>query len=388
VSSDFEAPPTVTVTRVESRGDRRRFLLLPYRIYRDDPLWVPPLLPELKRKLDPERGVFFGRGDAELFLARRNGRPAGRICLAEDRKTNAARGRKECLFGFFESVEDYAVARALFDKAMAWAGRRGLDSLFGPFNLDYEDSYGILVEGWDRPPALLCGHNPPYYAGFFDRFGFRPARPHNVAFALELADIDSALERLGKLEDRARESGRVEIEAADMDRWDEMVDRVLFLLNEVLGTGPDRIPWHRDALEDFLSPFRRIADPELILFAQVEGRTVGWFPGVPNLNEAFIHANGLRCPWDYLRLAWHMRRRTECLSVKSVLVLREYWSTAAPILLFYELGRRARRKGYRWMDFSLTQADNPNTIALAQRLGARIYKRYQVYRRAVKRTTS
>jgi len=381
MSSEADDRHTVTVERVENRRDMRRFLLLPHRIYRNDPLWVPPLLPEVKRKLGPETGVFYRRGDAELFLARRNGRPAGRICLAEDRKTNAARRRKDCVFGFFESAEDYAVAEALFDKAMAWAGRRNLDALFGPFNLDYEDSYGILVEGRDRPPALLCGHNPPYYAGFFDRFGFKPARPHNVAFALELADIDSAVQRLGKLEERARQSGRVRIEAADLDRWDEMVDRVLFLLNEVLATGPDSIPWHRDALEDFLSPFRRIADPELVLFAQVDGRTVGWFPGVPNLNEAFIHANGLRYPWNYASLACRLRRRTECLAVKSVLVLRECWSTGVPILLFFELGRRARRKGYRWMDFSLTQADNPNTIALARRLGARIYKRYQVYRR-------
>jgi GNAT superfamily N-acetyltransferase len=123
-----------------------------------------------------------------------------------------------------------------------------------------------------------------------------------------------------------------------------------------------------------------IADPELILFAEDGERTVGWLPGLPNLNEAFIHANGLQMPWDYLKLLWYMRRRTQCLTVKSVLVLPKYWGRGAAILLFDEMVRRARARDYRWIDASLTSDDNPRTPALAERFGAKLYKCIRTYR--------
>ena len=111
----------------------------------------------------------------------------------------------------------------------------------------------------------------------------------------------------------------------------------------------------------------------------VDGRTVGWLPGLPNLNEAFIHANGLRQPWDYLKLWWYMRRQPACLAVKSVLVPAEYWGSGVVVLLFDEMVRRARARGYQWIDASLTSADNPRTPALGERFKATLYKRYRVY---------
>ena len=129
-----------------------------------------------------------------------------------------------------------------------------------------------------------------------------------------------------------------------------------------------------------LEPFRDIVDPELILFADADGEIVGWFPGIANLNEYLQKANGLRYPWDYIKLRWRMRRQPECLAVKSVLVLPEYWDTGAALLLFDEMVKRARAKGYKWIDLSLTSEDNPYTPALAERMGAKLYKRYRTYR--------
>jgi len=365
---------------VRTARDRRAFLTFPWRIYRGDPLWVPPLLPERAKATDPKRGTFFQRGEAEFFIAWRNGRPVGTICAAEDRFANEQRRQRDCLFGFFEYVADYRVAEALLNHAAAWARQRDLDALYGPFNLDYEDGYGVLVEGRDRPPALFCGHTPPYYQDFMERFGFQPARGDNLAFAIEL-DLDTpAARRLSRLADGLRRRGRVAIRGADLSHWDDEVNRVHYLLNTALAHLPDHTPWHRGTLEAMLAPFRQIADPELVLFAEVEGRTVGWFPGIPNLNEAFIHANGLRYPWDYVRLWWHLRRQPECLAIKSVLVAPEYWNTGVAVLLFDEMARRARAKGFRWVDLSLTSDDNPQTPILAARMGARLYKRYRVYR--------
>jgi GNAT superfamily N-acetyltransferase len=338
------------------------------------------LLPERARTIDPERGAFFKRGEAEFFIAWRDGIPVGTICAAEDKPTNAARQMQECVFGFFECIEDYNVAEAMVNHVIKWAEQRGLNALFGPFNLDYEDSYGVLIEGRDRPPALLCGHTPPYYQDFMERFGFQPARGDNLAYAIGLDEDTTAVQRLFRLADRVRKRGGIIIRGADLAHWEDEIDRVHHLLNIALAHLPDHIGWHRDALEALLKPFRSIVDPDLILFAEVKGEAVGWFPGIPNLNEAFIHANGLRYPWDYIKLWRHIRRQPECLAVKSVLVAPQYWNTGVSVLLFDELGRRAKAKGFKWLDLSLTSEDNPHTPILAERMGARVYKRYRVYR--------
>jgi GNAT superfamily N-acetyltransferase len=375
------------VVPVHTPRERRVFLTFPWRIYRDDPLWVPPLLPERARTIDPRRGAFFKRGgEAEFFVAWRDGEPVGTICAAEDKFTNEQRDQRECVFGFFEYVEDYAVAEALLDHVVEWARRHKLDALFGPFNLDYEDGYGVLLEGRDRPPALLCGHTPPYYQHFMDRFGFRPARGDNLAYAIDTDVNTPAARRLFRLADRVRERGNVVVRGADLAHWDEEIDRVYGLINVALAHLPDYIGWHRDALEASLMPFRDLVDPELVLFAEVDGETVGWLPGIPNLNEAFIHANGLRHPWDYARLWWHVRRQPECLAVKSVLILPEHWGTGVSVLLFAEMGQRAHARGFKWLDLSLTSDDNPNTPILADRMGARLYKRYRVYRYVIRET--
>jgi len=119
------------------------------------------------------------------------------------------------------------------------------------------------------------------------------------------------------------------------------------------------------------------------LFAEVKDEAVGWFPAIPNMNEVFQRVNGLRYPWDYLKLAWYMRQKARSLTIKSVLVLPEYWNMGVGVLLIDEMSRRLQGKGIEWVDLSLTSADNPATPGLANRLGAKIYKRYRVYRRQV-----
>ena len=374
---------SLEIRPVRSAAERHTFLKFPWQIYRSDPLWVPPILGERARTIDPRRGPFFHHGQAEFFVAWQGDRPVGTICAGEDRSANARRSVKECIFGFFECVKDPDVSSALIATVETWARAHGLDTLFGPFNLDYEDSYGILIEGRDRPPALLCGHTPDYYQALIEALGFEKARGDNLAFAIEVDQDTEQRRQLSKLADRMRKRGWVKVRGADFSCWESEIDHVYSLINRSLEHLPDHIGWERETLHGTLAPFRKLADPELILFAEVEGKPVGWFPGIPNLNEALIHANGLQNPLDYIRLWWHMRRQPECLAIKSVLVLPEYWQTGVAVLLFDEMARRAGPKGYRWADLSLTSEDNPYTPQLASRFGARLYKKYRTYRKRI-----
>lgn len=370
----------IKIQQAKSRRELTRFLTFPWKIYRNDPLWVPPILTDRFKTVDPERGVFFQRGTAEFYSAWKNGELVGTICTAIDYKANESVNKKECVFGFFECINDQQVANALFDHAVHWAKEHNLTSLYGPFNLDYEDGYGILIEGRDRPPVLLCGHTTDYYQGFIEDYGFKPGRGDNLAYARDLRNDMDVLEKIHAFADRVRKRKDFTVRHAEFNRWEEEIDHVYRLINPSLQHLDGHVPWRREALYELMAPFVKIADPELILFAEMDGEPIGFFPAIPNFNEAIIYANGLRYPWDYLSAWWYSREKPKSAAIKSVLVLPKYWGSGVAILLFSEMAKALLAKGYDWVDISLTSEENPRTPMLADRIGAKIYKRYRVYR--------
>lgn len=368
----------IEVTEVTTRRERRAFLIYPHCLYRHDPLWVPPLIPELEERIDPARGRFFRTGQAAFFVARCNGKTKGkgRICGTIGVASNGT-------FGFFEH-ETREIAQALVAAARQWALDHDLAELRGPFNLDPEDAYGVLLEGRDRPPTLLCGHSPEQYPAVMDSLGFVPARADNIALELRLDPPPAELLRLDGLADSIRQRGGFTIRGADFGQLDREIDLVLGLMNASLAHLPDFRPVTRPEVEQMVAPFATVADPALILFAEKAGEVVAWLPGVPNLNESLGRLGGLRYPWQWLGLPMALRRPVRCLCIKSILVHPQYWSSGLGPLMIAEMYRRIRNRNYDWVDLSLTSLDNPFAPGLAQRLGARVYKRYRTYRLTVK----
>jgi GNAT superfamily N-acetyltransferase len=369
------------VRPVTTHRERAIFLSFPWKIYRNDPLWVPPLLSEKAKTIDPQRGAFFKNGYAELFIAWRDGKPVGTIAAAEDTAASRYKGYGECMIGFFECVRDYYVAEALFECAQSWALAHGLIALYGPYNLDIEDSRGVLIDGWDHPPALLCGHNPPYYAEFYERFGLHKWNEDGLAYCIDLDLNKPEIQRLMKLAEKIRRRKEITVRAADFRQVDREIEIIQELSNRSLAHLPGFVPYTFEGVAAVIRPLVSIADPELALFAEVDGSPAGFFPGVPNINEVLIHLNGLRRPWDYLRLLRWMRYKPKSISIKTVVVPPEYWDTGVGVLLFDELARRAARRGYTWADLSVTGEENTDTWPLAHHMGAKIYKRYRMYKK-------
>jgi GNAT superfamily N-acetyltransferase len=367
----------IEIRPIQNRREKRAFLTFPWKIYRNDPLWVPPLLLEREKASDPTRGLFFKGGYADFFVAFKDGRIAGTVCCSHEHGGEAG----ECSLGFFECIEDYAVAEALFHHAEGWARGHGLTSLCGTYNLDREDGRGILVEGWDRPPAFICGHNPPYYGGFFERFGFHKRHDDGLAYAIDINPDDSRIQRVIRLAEGVHKRKGFTVRSANLNDLDAEIARVTMLQNRALEHLPGFVPYTRESVAAMLMPLADMADPELVLFAEIDGKVVGWFPAIPNFNEILIHLNGLRYPWDYIRALRYKNLKPKSLTVKAVAVLPEYWDTGAAIVMFAEMARRAIAKGYVWADLSLTGEDNPDTWNLAHHTGAKIYKRYRFYKK-------
>ncbi len=367
----------IEIVQVKDRHDKNLFLGFPWHLYRGDPLWVPPLVKEREKATDPARGLFFRGGYADFFLAYRDGTLAGTLCCSHE---NGGEPR-ECTLGFFECIDDYAVAEAMFRQAEAWARQHGLDLLCGTYNLDREDGRGILIEGRDRPPTVMCGHNPPYYGGFFERYGFVKRHDDGLAYACPLDEDSPRFRRLYRLSERVRQRKAFSVRGARMQDIEAEIDRILVLQNRPMEHLTGFVPYDRAAIEGMVLPLKEFADPDLVLFAEADGQAVGWLPAIRNLNEILIHLDGLRYPWDYINALRYARLKPKCLAIKSVAVLPEYWDTGVAVLLFAEMAQRAIAKGYEWADLSLTGEDNPDTWDIAHHLGATVYKRYRFYKK-------
>ncbi|MEA2449958.1 MAG: hypothetical protein QOG63_1890, partial [Thermoleophilaceae bacterium] len=156
---------------MHSRADLMRFIRLPWRLYRDAPLWVPPLISERRRFLDRERNPFFEHAEAEYFLAWRGGEPVGRISAHVDHRLNDFQDNQWGLFGFFECEDDPAIASALLATAEAWLREHGRDRMVGPMDFNTNHECGLLVDGFERPPQILEGWHHPYYGALIEGYG-------------------------------------------------------------------------------------------------------------------------------------------------------------------------------------------------------------------------
>ncbi len=195
--------PEIEVTEVVTRAERDAFIKFPWRIYAQDPVWVPPLIIERKEFLDRAKHPFFEHGAAAFFLARREGEIVGRIGASDDANYNALHQSNVGCFGLFECIDDAAVAQALFGAAGDWLRARGRTEMLGP--IDYSTNYlcGLLIDGFTDPPMVLTPYNPPYYEALLSDAGFMKEMDF---FAWYLRQPDQAATRLRKLAGALQES--------------------------------------------------------------------------------------------------------------------------------------------------------------------------------------
>ncbi len=374
------------IREVTTRADLARFIDLPWRIYADDPHWVPPLRIEVKEFLDPRKHPFYRHGAAAKLLALRDGHPVGRILVSDDPRYNAAHGTNTGCFGMFESVDDRQTAHALLDAAADWLKARGRSAVMGP--IDYSTNYpcGLLVDGFQTPPRVMMNHNPPYYASLLESWGLIKLKdlyswwfddPHNM--------VSSWHERAQRLARRSR----VTIRAFRKRKFDEEVKRCQAVYNQV---GTDI--WGFVGLSDaeFRYTARRMSQmaiPELVLLAELDGKPVGFSITLPDSNEAIRPLGGRLTRWGLplglVRLFYRLPRvKTARMAVLHVLAgYRRRGIAELLILQTLDYGKHTR--GYTGAELGWTTEDNEPIIRTVQSVGAQRYKTYRIYEKELAR---
>ncbi len=372
-----------TVAAVASAEDLEAFLDLPYAIYRSDPNWVPPLRKSVARQLSSQH-PFRAYGDLCPFLARRGGAVVGRIVAAVNRRLIEKEGRALGLFGYFECIEDPDVARALLETASGWLRERGCVAARGPINLSTHIGCLFLVDGFDTPPHVMMPYNPHYYPGLVEAAGWQTAKN---AYAY---DFPMTLDRAKAFE----RSYRLALSAGFRFRplhlrgkgFEEDCRNIYRVFTQAFADNWSATPRSEDEFLQEARDLRHIADPGLFPVAEYEGRMVGFWMGLPDINIALRHVAGRLNAPGLLKLLWH-RRKIDRARVLAVAVLPEYQRARfalGPALVYLGMqGGLNKPRPYRRAELSWVWEDNQSSRRLIEATGAVRYKTYRVYEKTL-----
>ncbi|MCB9778465.1 MAG: GNAT family N-acetyltransferase [Alphaproteobacteria bacterium] len=352
-------------------------------LYRDDPCWVPPLAEVLTRRLDPGH-PFFHDATLHLYVARRGDELVGTISSLRDLRHERHKGEKVAFFGFFECIDEPAVAEALVERVRADARAWGAEVLRGPRNLSRVEEVGITVEGHDIPPPLLASHHPRSYQRLVEALGFE--KHHDVlAYHRMLVEPDGSPTPIPeKLRERAV---GCDIPGLVVRRARyRSLDHDLSLAHEVFVDAfrdvPENTPMPRDQFVALGRVFVLFSSRHLMQLATVDGRAAGFCICVPELNEAVIRAHGKLLPLGWARLAEGLRH-VRTVSFKLIGVMPEFRGRGLNARLILAAVEGAQAAGYERVEGSLIDERNGASRGTVEGLELSVYRRYRIYDGAV-----
>ncbi|MBZ5584101.1 MAG: hypothetical protein LAQ30_18185, partial [Acidobacteriia bacterium] len=284
----------IEVLTADAKKLLREFVELPYSLYRGNPHWVPPLRIAVKELLDRKKHPFYANAEAEFFVARQNGRVVGRVAAILDRNHNRFHEEDAGFFGFFEAVNDQAVAGALLSRARQWVFERGAKVLRGPVNPSTNYECGMLIEGFDSSPMIMMSYNPEYYPALMDAVGLRKAKDLYAYYSLT-AGVDSA--KIDRVAERSLATNGIRVRPIDMKNFEAEVARVWEVYNSAWQRNWGFIPMTREEFFLMGKEMKQILKPDLVLIGEKGGRMVGFALALPDVNQAlnrFTHTICMR----------------------------------------------------------------------------------------------
>ena len=353
----------------------REFIELPYALYRDDPHWVPPLRIAVKELLDRRKHPYYQNAEAEFFVARREGRTVGRIAGIIDRGHNRFHGEDAGFFGFFESIDDPAVAEALLGRARQWVFERGARFLRGPVSPSTNYECGLLIEGFESSPMVMMTYNHRYYPALMEGVGLRKAKDL-LAYVSSTEKIHR--DKIDRIADRVIARNGVRVRPIKMKEFSREVERVWEVYCAAWSRNWGFIPMSREEFLQMGKEMKQILKPELVLIGEVADRVVGFALALPDINQALKPARGSLFPTGLLKILYH-QRLVKSVRVLALGVVEEHRASGLAAGFYATLVRNARKLGYGTCEMSWILEDNVLMNRSLEAMGAKRYKTYRIY---------
>ena len=367
----------VMVQPVQSRREKKQFLEYPWELYRHDPNFIPPLRQNQKQMVGYARSPFYQTAEAQTFLAYRDGAVAGRIAAILNHAHNDFQKEKRGFFGFFECVDDPAVAHGLFDAVRDWFAAREITALRGPTNPSLNHECGLLIQGFDTPPTFMMTYNPPYYAGLLESYGFRKSQDL-FAFGGTIDMLGGLDKKLAFIAEEASQRFKIRVRPLDKSRFRAEIEMFLHLYNQSLSNTWGFVPISKAEIRHMSADLKHLILPELALVAEVDGEPIGALFGLPDYNPRIREIDGRLFPFGIFKLL-NRRRGFRRFRVISANVLPEYQMWGVGLVLMRGLVQPVLASGLQEAEFSWVLESNHLSRSGLEKGGARLEKVYRLY---------
>jgi hypothetical protein len=369
----------IQIKKVQTKKSLKEFILLPWEIYEDDPNWVPPLIREVKEKIDTHKNPFFEFSEMTLFLAYRGSAPAGRIAAVLNKNHNEFHDEKVVFFGLFECKEDQEAAKALLDAVVDWGKERGMEILRGPVNLSMNDECALLLEGFDSPPVIMMPYNPRYYLNLMEGYALEKVKDLHAYYMTKDHEV---VGKVDKIAEEMRKQPKITLRTIDMKNIAKEVDKIREIYNQAWHDNWGFVPWTDSEIKYMAEKLKQIGDPKIVIIAEDKGMPVGFAFGLPNYNEILINLNGRLTPGAVLKLLLN-RKKIKSMRALVFGVIKQYQQTGLSYLLYSELNKRGLEQGYEWCETSWQLEDNESINRFVHSIGGKIYKKYRIYEKNI-----
>ena len=376
---------TFQIQAVTTPADTELFLDVPAHVYKNDPNWVPPLRSDIAKQLAPTN-PFFEYGKLQAFIALAEGEKhlqgVGRIVAAVNQRLIEREGQNVGLFGFFECVPDFAIAKSLLEAACRWLQEQGMTLARGPIDLSTHNNCLCLVDGFDSPPMVMMPYNPPHYPEFLERDGWHKAKD---AYAYDFPLDKPLSDKFEKAYRIACKSGitfrplRIKGEGFEQD-----VKSIYHLFNRAFANNWSSAPRTEEEFIEEAKALQSLVDPDVFPIAEDKGEMIGFWMGLPDYNIPLKHVNGKLNWFGIFKFLWY-RRQIDQGRVIAICSLPEYRRKMVPLALIY-LGMQGgiqKGKPYKRAELGWVWEDNFPSRKVIEAAGAKIYKTYRIYEKTL-----
>lgn len=377
------ARSAVTVRQVHTREDARRFVSMPWQIYRNDGRWRPMLRRSMRAKMDSRKNPLHSEVQIANFVAYRRDRPVGRISASVDSEYVKRYG--DCaFFGFFESEADGDVAGALLDAAEHWARDRKMAKLIGPFSYTSREEVGFLISGYDSPPTIMQPYNPRYYPELVEAAGYRK-KFDAACYRWNVNGSTAVQQRLIRRADAVMRAQGMTVRSVNMSEYERELEVLRGLYNDSFAHHPENVPLSRSVFSDMAAEMRPVIDPNIIRVVEVGNTPVGFLFMLPDANE-ITGRSGRLTPATLLRIASRRGGRIRGIDTAVVVLIgavQTQFGAGVGRVLAGEIVRTITGSGYSSVATTWVHEDNVWSNSLTAQMKTAPEKMHRVYQRAL-----
>jgi GNAT superfamily N-acetyltransferase len=369
---------SVEIRHVTTRRDLNTFIRLPWAIYRNRPLWVPPLKFDVRHRLDRSRNPFFEHAEAEYFLAFRDGDPVGRISAHYDRNFNRFQDNEWGMFGWFEARDDPIVAAALLEAAEGWLRDKARDRMVGPLSFSTNDQdAGVLVEGFDRQPLILNQWTQPYYPALLEGAGLTKAMDL-LMWELYVDDRSRVHPAIFRLAEEVKTKHGIDVRPIRKRDLEAEVERFLEVYNEAWERNWGFVPLTDAEVRHYAKELKPILDENWAYIAEKDDETVGAALTLPDYNQVLKHMNGRLFPIGWAK-ALYWRRKMDRVRVFALGVKAKHQHTGVAAKLYELHFDAAASTPQTGGEMGWILETNKAMNRAMEGMGGRIVSRYRLY---------